>query len=296
MNGQPPELTASTPQPWTLRHWGLTRFSLVVFSLCGLLFASMEVSATQPLAALNRFLFWQTQALCAWLSFYTVSRLSPAKNVMRLPPWLWQCLLGSLLYAAPAYAADLYWSLDPMPKTLLGYVRGWLTEWQQAALPVSLAWLLANLPWLIELNTPRPFSPSAAPPGAGPTEAAPSSDTKSRLPPEQTIDPLDGALIRRIPPQLRSGLIHVQSELQYLDLQASNGRALILGSLSEVERQFHEQGLRVHRSHFVFDQGVRRLVRKSKAWVCELSNGEQIPVSRRRAAAARERYGALRPQ
>jgi hypothetical protein len=94
-----------------------------------------------------------------------------------------------------------------------------------------------------------------------------------------------------LPSQLGNELIAVGSELQYLRVWTTRGSALILGSLQEGEESEGLTGVRVHRSWWVNAQHVVRVRNKSDGAACELSNGLEVPVSRRRKADVIVRFG-----
>ena len=89
-------------------------------------------------------------------------------------------------------------------------------------------------------------------------------------------------LTARLPSALGSDIIAVASELQYLRVWTPLGCALILGALAEVESDPSLEGIRVHRSWWVARKHVIRIQRKAGGAVCLMSNGHQVPVSRRR--------------
>ncbi|MEM1182877.1 MAG: LytTR family DNA-binding domain-containing protein [Acidobacteriota bacterium] len=150
-----------------------------------------------------------------------------------------------------------------------------------------------------ELSAPPPPSPEPpattgpppSPESKGPEPAALSTEPAST----EARDPskADG-LLEQLPVALGGDLIAMTSQLHYLEVHTARGRTLVLYNLrdavAEVEAQFG--GLQIHRSHWVADAHVRRLTRRSGGWICELSNGLELPVSRRRAADAKRRWGA----
>ena len=94
-----------------------------------------------------------------------------------------------------------------------------------------------------------------------------------------------------LPTELGDDVIAVKSELQYLRVWTTRGAALVLGSLQEVEDEEGSAGMRVHRSWWVHARHVRTLGRRGEAAICELSDGREVPVSRRRKADAVARFG-----
>jgi hypothetical protein len=94
-----------------------------------------------------------------------------------------------------------------------------------------------------------------------------------------------------LPTELGDDVIAVKSELQYLRVWTTRGAALVLGSLQEVEDEEGSAGMRVHRSWWVHARHVRTVGRRGEAAICELSDGREVPISRRRKADAVARFG-----
>ena len=108
--------------------------------------------------------------------------------------------------------------------------------------------------------------------------------------PTEVLLPRD-SWCERLPTELGTDVIAVASELQYLRVWTSRGCALILGALGEVESQGAEHGLRVHRSWWVSREHVVSVRRTATGTVCLMSNGREVPVSRRRSAEVLARFG-----
>ncbi len=94
-----------------------------------------------------------------------------------------------------------------------------------------------------------------------------------------------------LPTELGDDVIAVKSELQYLRVWTTRGAALVLGSLQEVEDEEGSAGMRIHRSWWVHARHVRAVRRRGEAAICELSDGREVPISRRRKADAMARFG-----
>jgi DNA-binding LytR/AlgR family response regulator len=95
----------------------------------------------------------------------------------------------------------------------------------------------------------------------------------------------------RLPTELGTDVIAVASELQYLRVWTPRGCALILGALADVEAEGAVPGLRVHRSWWVACDHVVSVRRTASGAVCVMSDGRQVPVSRRRRAEVLARFG-----
>jgi hypothetical protein len=158
-----------------------------------------------------------------------------------------------------------------------------LDEFVDIVGPVTAAWALISWPRLQRLVPPLLNTPLAK---------SGESDPLITSLPEQ-----DGALLKpawrvALPSELGGELIAVSSELQYLRVWTTRGSALVLGSLQQVEEAEGPNGIRTHRSWWVNAQHVLRTRVQGDGTVCELSNGLQVPVSRRRKADVMERFGS----
>ncbi len=126
---------------------------------------------------------------------------------------------------------------------------------------------------------------------------AASADTDGAMPPAlvpagPTPTPaLTEGLLDRLPLAIGRQLVSISSDLHYLQVVTRRGRATVLGSLAEAESELGRRGLRIHRSHWVALDAIRRLHRNAQGWRCELHDGRSLPVSRRRAAEIKERLG-----
>lgn len=93
----------------------------------------------------------------------------------------------------------------------------------------------------------------------------------------------------RLPPRLRGAeLLAVQAEDHYLRLHTDRGSDLILMRLSDaVDELQGADGAQVHRSWWVGRAAIRNVRRGDGRAVLTLSNGLEVPVSRRHARALR---------
>ena len=199
-------------------------------------------------------------------------------------------VLGSLVLA------PLYWLIGEglmqqalgFPATIddddvapqLGFgLAALVQEFSDIVGPVTAAWLLISWPRLYSQTLPL----VAAPPAVAPDQA---------LQPAPMLEESPSPAWRAaLPRELGDDLIAVSSELQYLRVWTVRGNALVLGSLQDVEEGEGAGGMRVHRSWWVSARHVRRIRRSGDAASCELSDGREVPVSRRRKAEVLARFG-----
>lgn len=214
----------------------------------------------------------------------------------RMPLW---CLVVMSGFCGAVVLAPVYWLIgEGWMQQVLGFAEtrdaddmgpvastfGWaalLDEWLDISGPVMAAWALISwprlqglLPPLVQSHKSATDAPQAVAPHAHHT--APVSVRHWR---------------RALPTELGDDVVAVKSELQYLRVWTTRGSSLVLGSLQDLEDEEGLAGMRVHRSWWVHARHVRSVRRRGEAAVCELSDGREVPVSRRRKADAVARFG-----
>lgn len=209
--------------------------------------------------------------------------LSRTDNVVRWPLWLLVIVSGVL---GSVVLAPLYWLIgeglmlqtlgfaatndDDLDAKLVFGLRAVVYEFVDIVAPVTTAWIVVSWPRLQGLVPPLVSNGLA------------SDDTPPRS------SRVEGELVAvaswrtAIPRELGDDLIAVKSELQYLRVFTARGSALILGALQDIEDAEGQNGVRVHRSWWVHAQHIRAVRKKGDAAVCVLSDGREIPISRRR--------------
>jgi len=252
-------------------------------------------------------------APCPWMSLFWALQISVGLAVLqstlflisrvdplgRMPLWLLVVMSG---FCGAAVLTPLYWLIgEGLMQQVLGFAEtfdtndpineqqrfGWaalVDEWLEISGPVIAAWGLISWPRLQGLVPPLVQRAS------GSVNTPPESEPES-----QALNGTEVAAERTwraaLPWELGDDVIAVKSELQYLRVWTSRGSVLVLGSLQEVENAEGRAGMRVHRSWWVHARHVRAVRRRGEAAVCELSDGREVPVSRRRKADAVARFG-----
>jgi hypothetical protein len=203
-------------------------------------------------------------------------------------------------FMGAAMLTPIYWLIgEGLMQRVLGFAEtfdtdelislqqksGWaelLDEWLEISGPVIAAWALISWPRLPGLLPPLVQT------------ATEDVDEMLELK-SQALDDIALSIERNwrkaLPLELGHDVIAVKSELQYLRVWTTRGSALVLGSLQEVEDAEGSAGMRVHRSWWVHARHVRILRRRGEAASCELSDGREVPVSRRRKADVLARFG-----
>ena len=231
-------------------------------------------------------IFWAVQIsiglVVLQLVLYAISRINKA---VQWPLWLLVIVSGVL---GSVILAPLYWLIGEglMLQTLgftstndddldakLGFgFSAVVHEFTDIVAPVTTAWLLVSWPRLQGL----------IPPLVAQYRDSERQDVEAPLAAAQSAAP--DSWRAAIPRELGDDLIAVKSELQYLRVFTSRGSALILGALQAVEDAEGQTGMRVHRSWWVHAQHICAVQRHGDAAVCVLSDGLNVPVSRRRKA------------
>ena len=197
-----------------------------------------------------------------------------------LAPVYW--LIGeSLMQQALGFPATIDDDDDLAPPLGFG-LAAMLHEFSDIVGPVTAAWLLISWPQLYGQTSSLVPVPQAVAPTPAPLPLPSPAESASPEPPTWRA---------ALPRELGDDLIAVSSELQYLRVWTTRGNALVLGSLQDVEDGEGASGMRVHRSWWVSARHVRSVRRSGDAAICEMSDGRQIPVSRRRKAEVLARFG-----
>lgn len=275
------------------------------------LMMSLEVDIGFSAPAAARLLFWVLQISTGLIVLQSVLYLLTRRfGASRVPSWA-LVLLSAVLGAA--VLAPVYWLIgeglmerwlayparpDDDGDAPVGATPGYLlvAEYFDIVGPVTAAWALICLPRLHWLVPPvlHAATPSA---GLPPAQTPPPASTPPSEPPRQATDgavastPSRPAWCERLPTELGTDVIAVASELQYLRVWTPRGCALILGALADVEAEGAGQGLRVHRSWWVACDHIASVRRTATGAVCVMSDGRQVPVSRRRRAEVLARFG-----
>jgi hypothetical protein len=308
---------------------GVLRYLTVAgLVLLGLMMSlEVEVGFSAPAAA--RLWFWVLQISTGLIVLQSVLYLLTRRfGASRAPSWS-LVLLSAVLGAA--VLAPVYWLIgEGLMQRWLGYPANpdddggtvmdafpghpLVAEYLDIVGPVTAAWALICLSRLHGLVPPTlhaPIPPAGNPQVPAPLNAqgagvAPEPPARPHLPasmppPEfPSPAPADGAAARtlarpvwceRLPTELGTDVIAVASELQYLRVWTPRGCALILGALADVEAEGAVPGLRVHRSWWVACDHVVSVRRTASGAVCVMSDGRQVPVSRRRRAEVLARFG-----
>jgi MFS family permease len=283
---------ASANRPAIIPYLGATGFAL--WALVMALAPDPGFHAPWPWLSL----FWALQITVGLIVLQaTLYLMGRADQRGRMPLWSLVVMSG---FMGAAVLTPLYWLIgEGLMQRVLGFAEtfdtdelislqqksGWaelLDEWLEISGPVIAAWALISWPRL----------PGLLPPLVQTTNEGVDEMLELK---SQALDDIALSIERNwrkaLPLELGHDVIAVKSELQYLRVWTTRGAALVLGSLQEVEDEEGSAGMRVHRSWWVHARHVRTVVRRGEAAICELSDGREVPISRRRKADAVARFG-----
>lgn len=242
-------------------------------------------------------LFWALQIGVGLTIIQTILYLmSRIDSKGRMPLWSLVAMSG---LCGSVVLAPIYWLIgEGLMQQFMGFAEtidtdelrsveqtlSWsalLEEWLEISGPVIAGWALISWPRLQGLLPPLVQKTNWS---VDEPLAALSQDPK-------VIEVSVRSWREALPKELGDDVIAVKSELQYLRVWTTRGAALVLGSLQEVEDEEGSAGMRVHRSWWVHARHVRTVGRRGEAAICELSDGREVPISRRRKADAIARFG-----
>jgi hypothetical protein len=282
-------------------HRVLLRFSAAT-GVIALLFAVLRADPTQSFGFGQAFVFWLAHVgaglACCIAMVAFVNRMPVLATVRPIARLLIAGVVASLVFAPIAVIVEHWLPSAPELETDSGLIADW--EAQGGVLGVVAEWLHLAPAFLLTWGLLNWGAASAA---VAREQAAPATATIEAARPGPAREALGDAavgaaasainnLIDSLPPAVGRDVVYVSADLHYLHVHTSAGKATVLGGLSCWERQQGEQGIRIHRSHWVARRHVRRVACSAAGWYCELHNATKLPLSRRRAGAVREMLGS----
>ncbi len=268
----------------------------VVGGVLVLLFVMMRPEATQGLGVHERLLFWTAHVGLGVVGLAVTSRLLRPRWLRRLPLAAQLLVVGvaGALLLAPAYllietyvfpspAAEADDWLDVFAGK--GPVQALVAEFVELAPVFLAAWFAVNLPLLFDkpqLGGPGPGGP-AEPDGGGTAAASPPEEAVAH---DATV-----RFLERLPRAVGRDVVAISSDMHYLHVHTELGKCMIHGALRDAATSLGDQGMLVHRSHWVAFAQVTKLARQGSSLACVMSNGLRVPVSRRNRAKVTEWFG-----
>lgn len=183
---------------------------------------------------------------------------------------------GSLLFSPLALILDV--ALMGTGETLsISEVAGELSNlWP----PVTLTWLAINAPFVIglRLRGEQAALPAIVDSALGSREAVVENSSNHAFAVNSTPE-----FMMLLAPKMRGQILYLQAELHYLAVVTDKGRRLILYNLRDAIRERGMiSGIQTHRSYWIAIEQVVKVRRVGRQAVIEMSNGDEVPVSRRR--------------
>ncbi|PTW57599.1 LytTR family transcriptional regulator [Breoghania corrubedonensis] len=111
---------------------------------------------------------------------------------------------------------------------------------------------------------------------------------ESKAPTPLSVEPSQPQFVKRLPVELGQDLTRLSACDHYVEAYTRKGHALVLIRFSDALKELAEEdGLQIHRSHWVARTAVHRLVNEGRSLLVEMEDGARLPVSRSRLAAVR---------
>lgn len=250
-----------------------------------ILFTAVDPQLTSELSLLHRFLFWAVNIGAVLLGIVVASLILRPYLKPNLPIWailVLTCVLG-VIFVSPLLVlfdwcpgdAD---ALDIWAKN--SFLHACVAEFLEV-LPLALVgWLVINLPLIFGKATlnnepdPRPGYQIVV-------------DKEEEERKQQRQEFLDS-----LPEVIGKELVAISSDLHYLNVHTSLGKAVVLGSVNRCAEIFHSQGMMVHRSNWVAKKHVVRVVISGREAYCIMSNGMKVAISRSKRKEVKNTFGS----
>ena len=267
---------------------------LIIGVILTALFTVIKPEVTAGLSFFSRLLYWVLHIGCGLLGIVLSSYVIRVVSNKTLPLFITVGLTGIVgaIIASPVYALIDY--LLPWAQT---EPDDWLDQFEQLSwwqaiivellesLPVMLVcWYTVNLP--LFFNSPQfthPPLPPEDPEDPEPEEQINEQEEKRKAVIKQLHDSL--------PEAIGQDIVAISSDLHYLNVHTTLGKALVLGSLRNYVEAFADEGMLVHRSHWVAKAHVTRVFMSGNTAYCLMSTGLQVPVSRSNRKAVKAFFG-----
>jgi len=254
-----------------------------------LLFVAMQPAVTAGLGVFERTVFWTIHVSVGLLGILIASMIIRHTVFARWHRVLAIVTAGALgaLIVAPLFV--VIESLLPFPMldndddlldafAARGPGHAILAEYLDVLPILVVSWAAVNLPLL--LHWP---GDGGDPPDPDPGDEAPAGE------PPASAEKVE--FLSRLPGSLGNDIVAISSDLHYLHVFTTQGRAMVIGSLRDAALAFADEGMLVHKSHWVRHRHVVRYVAAEQRAVCIMSTGLKVPVSRRRRKEVKAMYG-----
>lgn len=259
------------------RFWATFASVVLIFWITG------PYGTADRLAAAPRLGFWLVLHAATWAIAIVSAVLANGLLRERVASGFARMMIGAAVAGVPiglvtsALAAATF-AVAPTPGGMLSDI----------ATGLLLSLLFCALTWMT-LNTDNMLEAS----DTGAATTGPRMDA-NREPsdPGRSSEAGGIPLLLRLKPVNRGWPLHLTVSDHYTEVTTTAGRELILLRFADALGELGAvPGLQVHRSHWVADAHVARLVRDNGRMTILLGDGTEVPVSRTHAAAVRQRWG-----
>ena len=240
---------------------------LAVAALLGLLFALITEPAVNLLAHIIQ---WQIQTTGPVIVILAIHLVLFRSSFFISRPWVrvfLAGLLGAIAFSPIALLSDIYLGGENVNNGVLAEL---FDEMASILPPITLAWLVMNLPWLMGY---RVFQSSL------PKEKSRETEEKSAA--QAVLDEPEFLGLTSL--SSARDILYIKSELQYLKVVTADNKQLILLSLKEAITQLDAvgvDGVQCHRGYWVASTAISSAQRSGRQAVFILLNGEEVPISR----------------
>jgi hypothetical protein len=235
-------------------------------AILAVVFAWLEPIGASELGFLRGFLFWSIQMGILIPLLIMLQKLI-ASSTRWENPWVGTFAagaLGAMIFSPVAYLLDVLFGV-PEPSSTLGVIPEVLDEFGTIAPPIIVVWLGLNAPWILKLSFHDELKQVVV-------------ESSLASPPTCTAPFLD--LVAR---EVGGDILSISSELHYVRVRTSTGSGMLLYNLRDAIRDLAGiAGTQIHRSHWVAQKHIARVEHKNGQKVCVLTDGTQLPISRRR--------------
>ncbi|MES0879934.1 LytTR family DNA-binding domain-containing protein [Roseibium sp. SCP14] len=251
-------------------HWLAVVKNVALTALVGTCIAMvLEPDHTAGLPVLVAFGLWFTHFFFAAGLYLASVRLAMKAGLTELRALIVSVPLLPILFAPFSLFLDYgFGNPDEAALTLSGFPMLYLDE-VVAIAPLMLL-LAVIVAYLFRKDQSQQLEPAMSEQDVSPQPVEPS--------PPKLSDLIEG-----VSADLGEDLIRMAAQDHYVEIVTNQGRALVTEKFSDcVAKLEHFNGMQCHRSHWISLAHVQNVERSGSAYSCLMTNGDRIPVSRRR--------------
>lgn len=254
------------------------KYFYLVAAVTGLLFSL--ITPAENISILWHMFIWQLQA------FIPISFLIAAHAIFlklrffaRFRQWqqlTLSGLTGSLLFSPCALLIDIYIVGEGLTQNLMFELAD---EAAAVTPPVTIFWLLVNLPWMFGYKYQREDRTAE-----NKTDSC-ADFTKESLPRFLSLTPINNI----------ADIVSMSAQLHYLEILTVNDKFLILYSLATaIEEMPKGIGIQTHRSHWVAFNHIKKVNKEGRQGEVVTLAETKVPISRSKLNEAFSQFHALK--